>query len=114
MEFGFLLLGGMILIMGIFEKVKALKEANKALLGLKIPIGIVVFLTGLASFKGGGRFVFPGIMGVIAGVFLILDLFKLIPEAEESVKKAEVTLSIFQIPVGVIAVIAAIYGLFVR
>lgn len=107
----FLLLAGMILLMGIFSKVKALKDANKALIGLRIPIGIVVFFIGLAAFKEP-RFIFQGIMGIIAGLFLVMDLFKLIPTAEESMEKVETTLNAFQIPVGVITIIAALIGIF--
>ncbi len=107
----FLLLGGMILLMGVLNKVEAFKEANKSLMGLKLPIGIVVLFVGITSFTKGARFVFPGIMGVIAGVFLIMDLLKLVPKAEESIDKLDTTLTSFQIPIGILAIIAAIMGL---
>jgi len=109
----FLLLGGMILLMGLASKVKMLKEANKALIGLKIPIGVVVFLVGLSLlFKGIGRFVFPGIMGLIAGIFLIFDLFKLIPQAQESIDKVTNTINTLQVPIGIVTIIAALIGIF--
>lgn len=109
----FLLLGGMILLMGLISKVKILKEANKALIGLKIPVGVVVFIVGLSLlFKGIARFVFPGIMGIIAGAFLFFELFKLIPQAQESIDKVTNTLNVFQIPVGIVTIIAALIGMF--
>jgi zinc transporter ZupT len=111
----FLLLGGMILLMGVFNKVKAMKDANKALIGLRIPIGIVILLYGIANLcRGRGVLVFPGIMGIIAGFFLILELIKLIPRAEESLEKVNTTLTAFQIPVGILTVIAAVIGMFIR
>ncbi|MCD5383689.1 hypothetical protein LR066_02880 [candidate division WOR-3 bacterium] len=117
----FLLLGGMILLMGLTDKVKAFKSANKALIGLKIPIGIVVFLVGVVLLTTGGiyiqsisraRLVFPGLMGMIAGVFLIIDLFKLIPQAQESIDRVTNGINAFQIPIGIITIIAAITGMF--
>jgi len=111
---GFLLLAGITLMMGLFAKVKAFKDASKGLVGLRVPVGIVAFFSGVSAFAGGGRFVFPAIMGVIAGIFLVLELIKLIPKAEESLSKAEATLTAFQVPVGVIASVAAIIGMFVR
>jgi len=109
----FLLLGGMILLMGLTSRIKILQEANKALIGLKLPIGVVVFLFGLSLFfKGAGKFVFPGIMGLIAGAFLILDLFKLIPQAQESIDKVTNTINAFQVPIGIITIIAALIGMF--
>ncbi|MDI6840696.1 MAG: hypothetical protein QMD71_07615 [bacterium] len=110
----FLLLGGMILLMGLLNKVEAFKKANRALIGLKLPIGIVVIFVGLSSFAKGARFVFPAIMGVIAGIFLIMDLLKLIPKAEESVDKVDTAITGFQVPVGVLTAIAAIIGLFMK
>lgn len=107
---GFLLLGGMVLLMGVLNKVEVFREANKALIGLKLPIGIVVFFVGLASL---GKFVFAGIMGLIAGVLLIMDLLKLIPSAVEPMENVDVALTSFQIPIGILTVIAAIIGLFV-
>ena len=110
----FLLLGGMILLMGILDKVDVFKKANRLLIGLKLPIGIVVLFVGLSSFAHGAKFVFPGVMGVIAGVFLIMDLLKLIPQAEEGIDKVDTTLISFQVPVGIITVLSAIIGLFMR
>jgi len=111
---GFILLAGITLMMGFFAKVRAFKDASKGLVGLRVPVGIVAFFSGLGAFAGGGRFVFPAIMGVIAGVFLALDLIKLIPKAEAPVTKAETTLTAFQVPVGMIAAIAAIIGMFMK
>lgn len=117
----FLLLGGMILLMGLTSKVKMLKEANRALIGLKIPIGIVVFVVGLVLLTTGGTYiktayrgtlVFPGIMGLIAGAFLIFDLFKLIPQAQESIDKVTNTINTLQVPVGIVTIIAALIGVF--
>lgn len=108
----FLLLGGMVLLMGLLNKVEVFKQANKALIGLKLPIGIVVFFVGLASFAKGARFIFPGIMGVVAGVFLIMELLKLIPKATESMERVDTAITGFQIPIGILTAIAAIIGMF--
>lgn len=117
----FLLLGGMILLMGLTSKVKMLKEANRALIGLKIPVGIVVFIVGLVLLTTGGTYIsaasrgtliFPGIMGLIAGVLLIFDLFKLIPQAQESIDKVTNIINAFQVPVGIVTIIAALIGIF--
>lgn len=117
----FLLLGGMILLMGLTSRIKILKDANKALIGLKIPIGIVIFILGLVLLTTGGTYirvasramlVFPGIMGIIAGAFLVFDLFKLIPKAQESIDKVTTTLNVLQIPVGIVTIIAALIGMF--
>ena len=110
----FLLLGGMILLMSFLDRIEAFKEANKALIGLKLPIGIVVFFVGLAAFSKGARFVFPGIMGITAGVFLIMDLLKLIPTNSDSVERMDIAITGFQIPVGILTTISAIVGLFIR
>ena len=110
----FLLLGGMILLMGVLNKVEVFKKANRALIGLKLPIGIVVLFVGLSSFAHGAKFVFPAIMGIIAGVFLIMDILKLIPKAEEGIDKVDTALISFQVPVGIITVLSAIIGLFMR
>ena len=108
----FLLLGGMILLMGILNKFPVFEEANKALIGLKLPIGIVIFFVGLTSFSKGVAFIFPGLMGLIAGGLLIMDLLKLAPTTSESIEKAKVTLTGFQIPIGVLTILSAIIGMF--
>jgi len=110
----FILLGGMILIMGIWRKLPAMAEAEKTLTGLQIPIWIVVFLKGLSLLVTSptGVAVFAGIMGLIAGIMLIINLFKLITEAEETVEKISKGLAAFQIPIGFVTIIAAIIGMF--
>ena len=110
----FLLLGGMILLMGVLNKIETFREANKALLGLKLPIGIVVIFVGLSAFTHGARFVFPGIMGLAAGVFLIMDLLKSIPQTHESMERVDIAITGFQIPIGILTAIAAIIGLFMK
>ncbi|MCK4306868.1 hypothetical protein KAW50_01420 [candidate division WOR-3 bacterium] len=110
----FLLLGGMILLMGVLNKILVFKQANKALIGLKLPIGIVVFFVGVSSFAKGVGFIFPGIMGIIAGVFLIMDLLKLIPMASDSLERVDIAITGFQIPIGILTSISAIIGLFMR
>jgi len=110
----FLLLGGMILLMGVLNKISIFKQANKSLIGLKLPIGIVVFFVGISSFTRGVGFIFPGIMGIIAGIFLIIDLLKLIPRAEDSVERVDIAITGFQIPIGLLTAISAIIGLFMR
>jgi uncharacterized membrane protein len=115
----FILLGGMILIMGIWRKVPAMAEAEKTLTGLQIPIGIVVFLKGLSLIvhpgfvpARRGVLVFAGIMGLIAGIMLIINLFKLITHAEDTVERVSTQLAAFQIPIGFITIIAGIIGMF--
>jgi hypothetical protein len=110
----FLLLGGMVLLMGILDKMSVFKAANKALIGLKLPIGIVVFFVGMASFSRGARFVFPGIMGIVAGIFLIMDLLKLIAKSSDSIERVDIAITGFQIPVGILTAISAIVGMFVK
>lgn len=116
----FILLGGMILIMGIWRKVPAMAEAEKTLTGLQIPIGIVVFLKGLSLLvsphlaQSTGVAIFAGIMGLIAGIMLIINLFKLITQAEETVEKISKGLTALQIPIGFVTLIAAIIGMFLR
>ncbi len=109
----FLLLGGLILVMSLLRNVEAFRETDKALTGLKLPIGIVVILVGLSSFKTA-RLIFPAIMGLVSGFFLILDLLKMIPKTEEAAQKTAETLAGFQVPVGIITIIAAIIGMFLR
>ena len=109
----FLLLGGMILVMSLFSKITAMKEANKALSGLQIPVGIVVILVGLSLLLGSGeKHALAGVMGVIAGATLITNLLKLIPKAKESVDKVSTALAAFQVPIGVITIIAALTAMF--
>ncbi len=113
----FILLGGMILIMGIWRKVPAMAGAEKALTGLQIPIGIVVFLKGLSLLVNPhglsrGVEVFAGIFGLLAGFMLIINLLKLITQAEAAVEKISSQLTAFQVPIGVITIIAGIIGMF--
>ena len=110
----FLLLGGMILLMGLLDKIEVFKEANRALIGLKLPIGIVIFFVGLASFSKGAKFIFPGIMGIVSGVFLIMDLLKLLPKTTDSMERVDIAITGFQIPVGILTAISAIVGMFLR
>lgn len=113
----FILLGGMILIMGIWRKVPAMAEAEKVLTSLQIPIGIVVFLKGLSLLvnpvgPSRGPAIFAGIMGLIAGFMLVINLLKLITQAEETVEGISKGLTAFQIPIGFVTIIAAIIGMF--
>ena len=117
----FLLLGGMVLLMGLTDRIKVFKDANRALIGLKIPIGIVVFIVGLSLLTTGGSYiasssrgalVFPGLMGLVSGLFLVFEMFKLIPRAQESIDTVTSTINAFQIPVGIVTIIAALTGMF--
>lgn len=109
----FLLLGGMILLMSLFRKVPAMKDAYKALGALQIPIGIVVFFVGLGLLTGMAypQSVFAGVMGIIAGIILVFNLFRLIPKAKASVDKVSNVLATFEIPVGIITMIAALIAM---
>lgn len=111
----FLLLGGMILIMSLLNKVKAMKQANRALTGLQIPIGIVVFIVGLSLLAGDGpygRAIPAGVMGLISGVFLLFNLLKLVPAAEESIDRISNILATFQVPVGVLTIVTVLIAMF--
>ncbi|MDD2890038.1 MAG: hypothetical protein PHE49_05290 [bacterium] len=107
----FLLLGGMILLMGVLNKIPIFEEANKSLLGLKLPIGIVVIVVGIASFSKGMSFFLPGLMGLLSGMMLIMDLLKLLPSSSESLEKANTALMGWQIPIGIVTILAAIIGM---
>jgi hypothetical protein len=107
-----LLFGGLILIMSIFSKIPQLEEGIKLLNAIKIPIGIVVFLTGLSSFDLGGRYVFGAIMGLIAGVTLFFSLFRLVPKADESIDKISSVFTAFELPIGILAILAALIAMF--
>ncbi|MCK4421082.1 hypothetical protein KAW18_16690 [candidate division WOR-3 bacterium] len=112
----FLILGGLILTMDLLKKWKAfsaIKDSLKALTALKMPFGIVIILTSI-GFWGvhGAAGTFQGIMGLIAGGFLILDLLKLIPKTDEAKKQMDTAMSTLAMPIGALAIIAGIIGLF--
>jgi len=107
-----LLFGGLILIMSILAKIPHLEEGIKILNAIKIPVGIVVFLVGLSSFDEGGRFVFGALMAIIAGATLFFNLFRLIPKAEISIEKVSTILTAFELPIGILAVLAALIAMF--
>ena len=109
----FLLLGGMILLMSLFRKVPAVKDAYKALSGLQIPVGIVVFFVGLGLLTGRAypQSVFGGVMGLIAGLTLLSDLFRLLPKGKDTAEKASSVLATFEVPVGIITIIAALISM---
>lgn len=112
----FLILGGLILIMDLLKRWKALSAMKKsldALIALKIPFGIVIILTSIGFWGAhGAAGTFQGIIGIIAGAVLIFDLLKLIPKTEESKKQIDNAMSAVTIPVGVLAIIAGVIGLF--
>jgi hypothetical protein len=110
----FLILGGLILIMDLLKKInKKLENSVKALSGLKIPIGIVVILTSIGFWGAhGAAGTLQGIVGIAAGSVLILDLLLLLPIKKETEKQLENLMTGLAVPVGVIAIIAGIIGLF--
>ncbi len=110
----FLILGGMILVMSILSKVPTLKEANKALIALKLPIGIVIILVGCSSFVKGAKFAFQGIMGLVGGFLLVIDLLKLIPKGSETMERVDIAITGFQVPIGLLTLLAGMIGLFIR
>jgi hypothetical protein len=110
----FLILGGLILIMDLLKKInKKLENSVKALSALKIPIGIVVILTSIGFWGAhGAAGTLQGIVGIAAGSVLILDLLLLLPISKETEKQLENLMTGLAVPVGVIAIIAGIIGLF--
>lgn len=112
----FLILGGFILIMDLLKRWKAfsaIKDSLKALIALKIPIGIVIILTSFGFWgRHGAAGTFQGIIGIIAGAVLTLDLLKLIPKTEDARKQMDTAMSAVTIPVGILAIVAGVIGLF--
>jgi hypothetical protein len=110
----FLILGGLILIMDLLKKLsKKMEDSVKALYALKIPIGIVVILTSIGFWGAhGASGTLQGIVGIVAGSVLILDLIKLIPLKKETEKQLNNIMTGLAIPVGILAIIAGIIGLF--
>lgn len=112
----FLILGGLILTMDLIKKInKQLKDSVKALSGLKIPIGIVVILTSIGFWGAhGASGTMQGLVGIVAGAVLILDLLKLIPTKNETEKQIDNLMTIITVPVGIAAIIVGIIGLFYK
>jgi heme/copper-type cytochrome/quinol oxidase subunit 4 len=112
----FLILGGLILIMDLLKKVnKKLENSVKALSALKIPIGIVVILTSIGFWGAhGAAGTLQGIVGIVAGAVLILDLLLLLPINKETEKQLENLMTVLAVPVGIAAIIVGIAGLFYR
>ncbi len=110
----FLILGGLILTMDLLKKAnKKLEDSIKALSALKMPIGIVVILTGIGFWgKYGTSATLQGIVGIVAGAVLILDLLKLIPLKKKAEKQLENAMTVIAVPVGIAAIIVGIIGLF--
>lgn len=112
----FLVLGGLILIMDLLKKLKFFKKMEdsiKALSALKIPIGIVVILTSIGFWGShGAAGTLQGITGIAAGSLLILDLLKLIPSKKSSQKQLENVMTGLAVPIGILAIVAGIIGLF--
>jgi len=109
----FLILGGMILIMDILRNVDVFKDSLKSLEGLKIPIGIVVFLRGL-SYIVHPRLFFMGLMGLIAGAILIMEIITMAIKDKETKKKVKNGMLGISVPVGFITIVAGIIGMFFR
>jgi len=109
----FLILGGMILIMDILRNVDVFKDSLKSLEGLKIPIGIVVFLRGLSYIVHPPLF-FMGLMGLIAGAILIMEIITMAIKDKETKKKVKNGMLGISVPVGFITIVAGIIGMFFR
>jgi hypothetical protein len=112
----FLILGGLVLIMDLLKKInKKLESSVKALTALKIPIGIVVILTSIGFWGAhGAAGTLQGIVGIVAGAVLILDLLLLLPITKETEKQLENLMTVLAVPVGIAAIIVGIVGLFYR
>jgi len=107
-----LLFAGLILVMSIFSKVPQIEEGIKLLNGIKVPVGIVVFLVGLSSFDLGGRYIFAALMALVAGTTLFFSLFRLIQKAEISIEKVSTIITAFELPIGILAILAALIAMF--
>ena len=111
----FILLSGMMLILPLFEKLEILKPTRTTLSTLNIPIGIISFFAGIHVMRAfGATFAFPGIMGMIAGILLCFDIFKSLPKDEKRIAQLHNIMATFQVPVGIITIIAAIIGVFLK
>ena len=53
-------------------------------------------------------------MGLVCGVMLIIDLIKLIPQTEETIKKLENSMLVLEVPIGILTIVAGIVGMFIR
>ncbi|HHE04796.1 MAG TPA: hypothetical protein ENL19_01880 [candidate division WOR-3 bacterium] len=109
----FLVLGGMILIMDMLRNVEVLKPSLKSLEGLKVPFGIVIILVGISSFTRPAL-IFEGIMGIIAGAILIIDVIMLGIKDAATRKKVQTGMLSLSIPVGILTIIAGIIGMFFK
>jgi hypothetical protein len=107
-----LLFGGLILVMSIFSRVPQLEEGIKYLAAVKIPVGIVVFFVGLSSFDLGGQYIFGALMALVAGTALLFSIFKLIKKAEIPIDKVSAILTAFELPIGILAILAALIAMF--
>lgn len=109
----FLLLAGIILALDALKKIDAMKESISTLTALKVPIGFVVLLKGL-SFLFYPKFLFQGIMGIIAGAILTVEVFIIFIKDDETRYRIRQSMLGLSIPVGLITLIAGFIGLFLR
>uniref|UniRef100_A0A7C4U935 DUF350 domain-containing protein n=1 Tax=candidate division WOR-3 bacterium TaxID=2052148 RepID=A0A7C4U935_UNCW3 len=109
----FLLLAGIILILEILKNIEPVRDAISTLNALKIPIGFVVLLRGI-SFLFYSKLLFQGIMGIIAGAILTIEVFILFIKDIEVRNRVRDSMLGLSIPVGFITLIAGFIGLFLR
>lgn len=109
----FLLLAGIILVLDTLKNIDAMKESISTLTALKVPIGFVILLKGI-SFLFYAKFLFQGIMGIIAGAILTVEVIIILVKDSEAREKIRQSLLGLSIPVGFITLIAGFIGLFLR
>ncbi len=109
----FLLLAGIILALDALKNISGMKESLMTLSSLRVPIGFVVILKGI-SLLFYTRYLFQGIMGIIAGAILTVEVFTVFIKDTETQERLKQSMLGLSIPVGFITMIAGAIGLFLR
>ncbi len=109
----FLLLAGIILALDTLKNINAMKDSFSTLTALKVPIGFVVLLKGI-SLLFYTKFLFQGIMGIIAGAILTVEVFIILIKDDDTRERVRQSMLGLSIPVGFLTLIAGFIGLFLR
>lgn len=104
------IIAGLVLAAGVIEALPAmgkhLKKISKFLGSFQTIIGIVALILGLMNFAG-----IQGIVAIVAGLVLLTGALPMIPAVGKSLEKVAKRLGAFQAFIGIIALIAGIWGL---